>query len=65
MAEIPEHVKAEANAQVEATGLQEKFPVKDMGTNNMADAYDTKGVEAQRQQQRETALEQKAPEPER
>jgi hypothetical protein len=61
MAEIPEHVKAQADAEVAQTGAG-KYPVKDMGETKMADAYDTKGLEAQRERQRQDAAQEKTPE---
>lgn len=62
VAEIPEHVKAEADAAVNKTGAA-KMPVQDMGETKGVDAYDTKGLEAQRERQRQDALQDKAAEP--
>lgn len=62
VAEIPEHVKAEADAEVAKTGAQ-KMPVQDMGETKAVDAYDTKALEAQRERQRQDALQDKTAEP--
>jgi hypothetical protein len=62
MAEIPEHVKAQADAAVASTGA-EKMPVKNMGEPQGVDSYDTKGLEAQRERQRQDAQQEKTPEP--
>jgi hypothetical protein len=60
MAELPEHVKARADAATETTGVK-RFPVENMGppTEQLADAYDKQAMAAQRDQQRENS---KAPE---
>lgn len=58
MAEIPESVKARADAEVAQTGAQ-KMEVVDMGEPKGVDAYDTKALEAQRQKQREDAIQDK------
>jgi len=62
VAEIPDDVKAQADAAVAQTGAQ-KMTVQDMGETKGADAYDTKAMEAQRERQRQDALQEKTPEP--
>lgn len=66
MAEIPEHVKAEAE-RAAANVNKAEIKMADAGpsVNERADAYDAKAMEAQREQQRQNALEKKGPEPER
>jgi hypothetical protein len=66
MAEIPEHVKAQADAEVAKTGAQ-KMAVQDMNTrtDKGPDWTDTKGLEAQQAQKREDALREKTPEPDK
>lgn len=59
---IPEHVKADADAVREQAGA-DKYPVKDMGAPQGVDAYDTKGLEAQRERQRQDAQQEKTPDP--
>jgi hypothetical protein len=62
MAEIPDSVKAQADAVTAQTGV-EKMSVKDMGAPQGVDAFDTKGLEAQRERQRQDAQQEKTPEP--
>jgi hypothetical protein len=66
MAELPEHVKAKADAAVAETGAQ-KMAVQNMNTqtDKGPDWTDTKGLEAQQAQKREDALRQKSPEPDK
>jgi hypothetical protein len=59
MTELPEHVKAQADAEVAATGAR-KMPVQDMGAQNVADWKDAAAMEAAREQQRQNALQEKA-----
>ena len=64
MAELPEHLKAKADA-VTADLNKGGIKMADAGpsVNQLADSYDTKAMEAQRAQQRQNALDQKTPEP--
>jgi hypothetical protein len=66
MAELPDHLKAKADA---ATADLNKTEIKmaDAGppVHQLADRYDTKALEAQREQQRQNTLDRKDPEPER
>jgi hypothetical protein len=62
VAEIPEHLKAQADAVRTQTGAQQ-YPVRDMGETKGAEAYDTKALEAQRERQRQDAIQDKAAEP--
>ena len=68
---LPDNVKAEADARMAETGMR-KGAVQDMGGTpaaQTADAYDTKALEAQREQQRQNAKDDKAaqrgPEPDK
>lgn len=61
---IPDNVKAEADARM-AESKMEKAPVQDMGGTpaaQTADPYDAKALEAQREQQRQNARDDKAAE---
>jgi hypothetical protein len=64
VAELPEHLKAKADA---ATATLDKGDIKmtDAGpsVNDRADPYDARAMEAQRDQQRQNALDRKGPEP--
>jgi hypothetical protein len=63
MAEIPDDVKAQADAQLAGT---QKYAIQDMGGTpaaQTADAYDTKALEAQRERQRQDAQQNKTAEP--
>jgi len=62
MAELPDHVKAKADAAVSQTDAG-RFPVKDMGETKGADWADTKALDAQRAQQRQDAAQEKTPAP--
>jgi hypothetical protein len=62
MAEIPDDVKARADMAVSRAGA-EKMPVQDMGETKGAEAYDTKALEAQRERQRQDAIQDKTAEP--
>jgi hypothetical protein len=62
MAELPEHVKAQADNVVAETGAS-KMPVKDMDAPKATDWKDTAAMDAARQQQRENALQEKSPAP--
>jgi hypothetical protein len=63
MAELPEHVKAQADKVVAEAGAN-KMAVKDLGVQDVADWNDPKAMEAAREQQRQNALQEKTPEPE-
>jgi hypothetical protein len=62
MAELPEHVKAEA---VQATTSMNKAEIQTAEAGrvvkDLADPFDTKAMEAQREQQRQNALDRKTP----
>jgi hypothetical protein len=66
VAELPEHVQAKADA-VTADLNKTEIKMMDAGpsVNQLADSYDTKALEAQREQQRQNALDRKGPEPDR
>ena len=57
MAELPEHVKAKADAEMAKTGMQ-KAPVQDMDAAQAVDNYPDggKALEAMREQKRQDAL---------
>jgi hypothetical protein len=61
IAEIPDHVKAEAAARMAETGVRNDIQVKKMGETKAVDAFDTKAMEAARKQQRQNALQDKTP----
>jgi hypothetical protein len=69
MAELPEHVKAEADAAVAKTGAA-KMPVQDMNPAPAVDNYPDRGkeLEAMREQKRQEAVQEKtqpSPEPDK
>ena len=63
MAELPEHVKAEAD-RAAANVNKAEIKMADAGPaiHERAAPYDVKAMEAQREQQRQNALDRKAPE---
>jgi hypothetical protein len=63
MAELPDHVKAQADAEMAKTGMQ-KAAVKDMDVAQPVDNYRDRGIEldAMREQKRQDAIPQKTPE---
>ncbi len=63
MAELPEHVKAQADAEIAATGAQ-KMAAQDMGPTNATDWKDTAAMEASREQQRQNAMDLRNAQPE-
>jgi hypothetical protein len=64
MAEIPEHAKAAAeNATANLNKGDMNMQNAGPSVNQLADSYDTKAMEAQREQQRQNALDRKGPEP--
>jgi hypothetical protein len=66
MAELPEHLKAKADAAT-ANLNKTQMAMADAGpsVNKLADAYDTKALEAQRAQQRQNVLDRKGTEPDK
>jgi hypothetical protein len=63
MAEIPAHVKAEADKAM-ANVNKAEITITDVGPaiNERADPYDTRAMEAQREQQRQSELDKRMPE---
>lgn len=65
MAELPEHVKAQADAEMAKTGMQ-KAAVKDMDAAvQPVDNYGDGGrqLDAMREQKRQDAVQEKTPQP--
>jgi hypothetical protein len=64
MAQLPEHVKAQADAEMAKTGMQ-KVAVQDMDAVQPVDNYRDggKALDAMRDQKRQDAIQEKTPEP--